>query len=244
MAAGCAQWGWARGSACCLRAYLCPSCTPVLACGAGTVWQPAAHLPHCAGPPGQLLSRLPINRPYLPPCPPPTPKSCRYGDGREALYRIPGGNVKGTCIFIHGCKHDPYSWFYRSKSCKKCTGEPPLPPPQKKTKSLFRSPVLRALPATTSGPPPHRHPTLHSHPTNTPSAAHPLWHCLPLPPHFPHATLPPRRPPPRPSPCRPARGGGPHQAVPGRWLRRAGPHVARPRVPLPLLLILWKPRPQ
>jgi hypothetical protein len=45
------------------------------------------------------------------------------GTGRIALYRIPKGKVKGTCIFIHGCKHDPYSWFYRSKACPQCTGK-------------------------------------------------------------------------------------------------------------------------
>ncbi|KAI3435834.1 hypothetical protein D9Q98_001892 [Chlorella vulgaris] len=55
-----------------------------------------------------------------------SPKVYPYtdGTGRIALYRIPKGKVKGTCIFIHGCKHDPYSWFYRSKACPQCTGLP------------------------------------------------------------------------------------------------------------------------
>ena len=33
-----------------------------------------------------------------------------------------GTKVKGTCIFIHGCKHDPMSWFYKSDKCQDCTG--------------------------------------------------------------------------------------------------------------------------
>jgi len=54
------------------------------------------------------------------------PKTFRYpdGSGRVALYRMPRGTPKGTCIFIHGCKHDPYSWFYKSKRCPLCTGLP------------------------------------------------------------------------------------------------------------------------
>jgi hypothetical protein len=47
------------------------------------------------------------------------------GSGRWALFRLPQGTkVKGTCIFIHGCKHDPMSWFYKSDKCQDCTGLP------------------------------------------------------------------------------------------------------------------------
>jgi hypothetical protein len=58
----------------------------------------------------------------------PSPTCHRYGsvlrgDKRVALYRMPPkGKPKGTCIFIHGCKHDPYSFFYKSSGCPLCTG--------------------------------------------------------------------------------------------------------------------------
>lgn len=45
---------------------------------------------------------------------------------RVALFklpRIPRNRIRGTCIFVHGCKHDPHSWFYKSKKCPRCTGE-------------------------------------------------------------------------------------------------------------------------
>lgn len=44
---------------------------------------------------------------------------------RKALYRFPvkGIKLRGTCVFIHGCYHDPESWFYRSAKCPDCTGE-------------------------------------------------------------------------------------------------------------------------
>ncbi|KAL4422147.1 hypothetical protein ABPG77_006836 [Micractinium sp. CCAP 211/92] len=55
----------------------------------------------------------------------PKPWTDGYTDGRVALYRLPpSGAPKGTCIFIHGCKHDPYSWFYKSDACPQCTGLP------------------------------------------------------------------------------------------------------------------------
>ena len=46
------------------------------------------------------------------------------GTNRVALYRLPlsAGRPKGTCVFIHGCKHDPFSWFYKSPRCPMCTG--------------------------------------------------------------------------------------------------------------------------
>ena len=49
---------------------------------------------------------------------------CSYNDGtgRQALFRMPGRGAKGTCIFIHGCYHDPYSWFYKGGKCPMCTG--------------------------------------------------------------------------------------------------------------------------
>ncbi|PRW59841.1 hypothetical protein C2E21_1509 [Chlorella sorokiniana] len=57
-----------------------------------------------------------------------SPSTFRYLDGskRTALFRLPNGNrpIKGTCIFVHGCKHDPESWFYKSAKCPKCTGLP------------------------------------------------------------------------------------------------------------------------
>ncbi|PSC68342.1 heat shock 70 kDa 17 isoform A [Micractinium conductrix] len=48
------------------------------------------------------------------------------GTNRVALYRLPlsAGRPKGTCVFIHGCKHDPFSWFYKSPRCPMCTGLP------------------------------------------------------------------------------------------------------------------------
>lgn len=59
--------------------------------------------------------------------PPPHLIPCSYLDGskRTALFRLPNGKraIKGTCIFVHGCKHDPESWFYKSPKCPKCTGE-------------------------------------------------------------------------------------------------------------------------
>ena len=74
--------------------------------------------------------RLP---PAPPPCPDPTawpltpalPPSRSYldGSGRFALFRFPvKGTVRGVCIFVHGCKHDATSWFYKSKECPTCTG--------------------------------------------------------------------------------------------------------------------------
>lgn len=58
----------------------------------------------------------------LPPCP---PRRYNDGTGRVALFRLPiSGYVRGTCVFIHGCKHDPYSWFYKSPRCPQCTGLP------------------------------------------------------------------------------------------------------------------------
>ena len=54
---------------------------------------------------------------------PPLLRSYPDGSGRWALFRLPQGTkVKGTCIFIHGCKHDPMSWFYKSDRCQDCTG--------------------------------------------------------------------------------------------------------------------------
>ena len=58
---------------------------------------------------------------------PPNRLLCRYpdGSGLYALFRLPNKQrqIKGTCIFVHGCKHDPESWFYKSAKCPKCTGE-------------------------------------------------------------------------------------------------------------------------
>ena len=48
---------------------------------------------------------------------------CVCSGSRHALYRLPaGGKPSGICVFIHGCKHDPESWFYKSKKCSDCTG--------------------------------------------------------------------------------------------------------------------------
>lgn len=49
-------------------------------------------------------------------------RSYNDGTGRVALYRFPKRRIKGTCIFVHGCKHDPFSWFYKSRGCPMCTG--------------------------------------------------------------------------------------------------------------------------
>ncbi|KAL4458454.1 hypothetical protein ABPG75_013319 [Micractinium tetrahymenae] len=47
------------------------------------------------------------------------------GSGRVALYRTPKSrSTRCVCIFVHGCKHDPYSWFYKSPKCPQCTGLP------------------------------------------------------------------------------------------------------------------------
>ncbi|KAL4458456.1 hypothetical protein ABPG75_013321 [Micractinium tetrahymenae] len=53
------------------------------------------------------------------------PKMFPYPDGRVALYRMPKyTKARCTCIFVHGCKHDPYSWFYKTPKCPQCTGLP------------------------------------------------------------------------------------------------------------------------
>ena len=97
----------------------------------------SAHGPHTALHSTRSRARLPPppTRPHAPadrlhplprppiPTPQPTPRSYLDGSRRYALYRLPtSGTPRGTCILVHGCKHDPESWFYKSAACPKCTG--------------------------------------------------------------------------------------------------------------------------
>lgn len=89
----------------------------------------------------------------LTPCRP----ACRsdgYRDGRVALYRLPpSGTPKGTCIFIHGCKHDPYSWFYKSDACPLCTGAAPSWAWPTHAEGAFGRPAALSLRRPCSGAP-------------------------------------------------------------------------------------------
>ncbi len=137
---------------------------------------------------------------------------CRYLDGskRTALFRLPNGNrpIKGTCIFVHGCKHDPESWFYKSANCPKCTGAPARGRQLGGTRALVAlspsiSCALADISAGGCSPPVTRTALLHPSPL-----------------------------------CRPARGGVSHQAVPRTRLCCAGAEEPGSRVPLPLLLVI------
>ena len=96
--------------------------------------------------PAPLRPPLPAAIPHLPSHPPrprPAPASYPDGSGRWALYRLPHSTkAVGTCIFIHGCKHDPMSWFYRSDSCTDCTGAHYVPT------TCFEKASLPSSPAT------------------------------------------------------------------------------------------------
>ena len=181
------------------------------------------HHPHSLPPNAPPLFSPPPS--YPPPPPPLLPPTRRYpdGSGRVALYRMPKGKAKGTCIFVHGCKHDPFSWFYKSPRCPMCTGEAPPPPP------LLPSP-----------PPPPRCCAGASAGARGCLGRYIIIAGVPFCPSQATASRLPLPTRPFPPACRPARGGVPLQAVPGPRLRCAGAHVAEPRVQVALLQQLWR----